>query len=123
MKMVSTCNYKNIIKTPHVTRNFLYIVDVTPPSITCSPSITKRVTNYGTDGGAKITWNPPKAIDNSGVPPTVFQSSSQQDPGSVFSFGKHNISYTAIDGAGNKATCQLMIYVGMFVHRGLLLCL
>ena len=56
---------------------------------------------------ARVTWQQPEATDNSGEIPTL---SSNRQPGDVFDVpGSYPISYKAVDGSGNEATCEFQV--------------
>ena len=53
-----------------------------------------------------VTWIPPTATDNSGGIPVV---SSSHQPGSVFSVGTAQVTYTFTDSSGNQAQCSFTV--------------
>ena len=63
-------------------------------------------TNIGKDF-ATLNWTEPNATDNSGVV-TV---SSSNTPGLRFYIGSTNVTYTAIDPSGNRATSTFKVTV------------
>ncbi|XP_022107714.1 hyalin-like isoform X5 [Acanthaster planci] len=79
--------------------------DVIPPVIVNCPPDQAYVIPAGNQFMI-ITWNPPSAIDNSGVQPTV---ESNRIPGDVFAEGTTVVMYNFTDPAGNSATCEFNI--------------
>ena len=81
-------------------------LDYTPPTFSCPPSIVRQ-----TSGGAAvtITWPTPTATD-AGVSIPVRQTEGQSS-GSQFGIGRHTVTYTARDTAGNTAFCSFTITV------------
>ncbi|WP_223276068.1 HYR domain-containing protein [Algoriphagus aquimarinus] len=57
--------------------------------------------------GALVSWTEPTATDNSG---SVILTSNLE-PGTIFPVGVTTVIYTAIDGAGNEATCSFNVTV------------
>lgn len=77
--------------------------DIEPPSVDYCPKdktiITqKQLTN--------VSWEEPKFSDNSGD----FYKTSNRVPGKM-SWGKYEVTYTAIDKSRNWATCRFKINV------------
>lgn len=56
---------------------------------------------------ATATWTPPTATDNC----SVESVNSTHTPGSIFSLGTTQVTYTATDGSGNTATCVFNVVV------------
>lgn len=57
---------------------------------------------------AQVNWSDPVATDNSGTAPS--QTSNYKSP-HRFSQGDHVITYTAVDGSGNRASCTFAIKI------------
>ncbi|XP_038069011.1 mucin-17-like isoform X20 [Patiria miniata] len=79
--------------------------DVTPPQILNCPLDQAYVIPAGNQFMI-IMWNPPTAIDNSGVPPAVV---SNRIPGDVFGIGETVVMYNFTDPSDNMATCEFTI--------------
>ena len=65
---------------------------------------------YNTDSGlatAVVTWSKPEPTDTSG---TVTLTSSRS-PGSSFDVGTANVTYTAIDEAGNTVSATFTVTI------------
>ncbi|XP_060601666.1 uncharacterized protein LOC132754927 [Ruditapes philippinarum] len=78
--------------------------DVDPPMFASCPETVKvRTADYST----YVNWTVPEAIDNVKVK-TV---ESTHTPGSHFLPGETKVNYTAIDVAGNTATCVFSVFV------------
>ncbi|XP_077986853.1 uncharacterized protein LOC144441178 isoform X2 [Glandiceps talaboti] len=75
-------------------------IDIENPVLHVCPS---DITIYTPEGkkSAKASWNEPFTTDNSGDVSTT----SSHRPGSSFVIGETEITYTAIDAAGNFASC------------------
>lgn len=80
------------------------VTDNTPPAITGCPG--NRTVNANGSCLAVVTWTPPLATDNCTVSLT-----STHSPGSTFPLGLTKVTYTAIDGAGNKTLCEFNVTV------------
>ncbi|XP_063955696.1 hyalin-like isoform X1 [Lytechinus pictus] len=77
------------------------VKDEQPPWLTCPESLN-------VNNSALATWNVPIASDNSGK---VLLSSSHS-PGSYFQINTSTeITYTAVDGSGNSATCSFNLTI------------
>ncbi|XP_066267549.1 low-density lipoprotein receptor-related protein 6-like [Branchiostoma lanceolatum] len=81
------------------------ILDTHPPTILDCPG---NITMVMATDGVTVTWDAPRAVDNSGRDVTLTAS---KDPGSRFYFSdpEHVVTYTARDIAGNTATCDFWI--------------
>ncbi|CAH1244503.1 LRP6 [Branchiostoma lanceolatum] len=81
------------------------ILDAHPPTILDCPG---NITMVTAADGVTVTWDAPRAVDNSGRDVTLAAS---KDPGSRFFFSdpEHVVTYTARDIAGNTATCDFWI--------------
>ena len=80
--------------------------DTQNPVLTCPPNVTVS-TDPGSCQGATVTWNTPTLTDNC----TAEISSSTHMSGDFFNLGSTTVTYTAIDGAGNVATCSFEVLV------------
>lgn len=85
------------------------IVDDDAPTFSgCPGDIT--VNNDPDLCGANVNWNPPAAVDL--CDGLVTPSRTLGDgPGSFFTVGSHDITYTATDASGNSATCSFTVTV------------
>lgn len=117
--------------------------DTTPPTFTnCHPHWTVSITTTST----VVTWTEPTATDDRPMslspgcvspPPhcirlpdfNVTPTRSGSAPGSTFTEGRHTITYTAQDLAGNIATCRVEFTVEIIrcpsipaVHHGVYVC-
>ncbi len=82
--------------------------DMTKPSITCPPAITKDVT--GMSGTCwTISYPNPTATDNCSTPSITRTSGAAS--GSCFPIGTYSINFKATDAKGNSNTCSLNIVV------------
>lgn len=80
--------------------------DATPPVIAgCPGDITVRPTPG--QCAAVVSWTPPTASDNCGVPSLV----ASHEPGSSFPVGTTTVTYTATDDASNTALCSFDVTV------------
>ncbi len=89
------------------TDNVVIIVnDATPPSITCTPSIS---TNATSAAGALVNYTAPVGTDNCSAATTT----RTQGPasGSVFPIGTTVVTYTVTDAAGLSASCSFNVIV------------
>ncbi|XP_030829233.1 mucin-3A isoform X32 [Strongylocentrotus purpuratus] len=82
------------------------LVDVTPPELFNCPTGISATANPGSSFAA-VTWTPPTATDNLGVPAV----SSNFPSGSSFPIGTTLVTYTAIDNFGNDASCSFNVVV------------
>jgi gliding motility-associated-like protein len=57
---------------------------------------------------ATVNWTQPSASDNCGSPINL---TSSKAPGSTFTLGTTTVTYTAVDAAGNSATCSFNVVV------------
>ncbi|HRI26987.1 MAG TPA: HYR domain-containing protein [Chitinophagales bacterium] len=81
------------------------VTDASPPTITC-PTVAPVVASAG-NCGAIVTWAPPVANDDTGIPTVSGTATS----GSSFPVGTTVVTFTATDGAGNTATCSFNVVV------------
>jgi large repetitive protein len=79
------------------------VVDVEPPTIADRPDIS--VTSASS---TPVSFTPPDASDNSGVPPVVVCAPAS---GSTFPLGITTVTCTATDGAGNTASSAFTVTV------------
>ncbi|KAJ8025225.1 Hyalin [Holothuria leucospilota] len=80
------------------------VKDISSPLILNCPQSKKVVSCRGS---RTVNWREPVAIDNSNVPPDVFQSHYPRM--SLFQHGTTTVSYTFRDGCGNIARCSFNI--------------
>ncbi|KAJ8041487.1 Hyalin [Holothuria leucospilota] len=84
------------------------VLDVTPPMIfNCSPDILAMKDR--SDKSFRISWNIPKAVDNSGGDLINFTQGPK--PGDIFETGDAKVSYTFIDESNNEAVCSFTVTV------------
>ncbi|XP_035679049.1 neurogenic locus notch homolog protein 1-like [Branchiostoma floridae] len=88
----------------------LTCTDVTKPVFHGCPSDVYVTADDG-EGSVNVTWTPPNATDSTGIVPTVTSTGVK----TTFGEGSHHVTYTAEDGAGNRAKCQFAVVVT--VHR------
>ncbi|PFX17351.1 Low-density lipoprotein receptor-related protein 6 [Stylophora pistillata] len=83
--------------------------DILPPTFDV-PCPASPLISYAERGkfSAKVNWTLPTAIDNSGLKPVI---NSNYHPPRIFRQGTYIITYSAVDQAGNKATCSFTIKV------------
>ncbi|XP_041472953.1 hyalin isoform X45 [Lytechinus variegatus] len=89
-----------------VTVTELAPVDVTPPELQNCPTGISATVNPGSSF-AVVTWTPPTATDNLGTPVVT----SNFPSGSSFPIGTTTVTYTAVDGNGNDASCSFDVVV------------
>ena len=82
----------------------LTVVDVTPPTITCSSNITTTCTSTN---GAQVSFAP-VVSDNCDLSPTV---NCQPPSGSFFPEGTTTVVCTATDASGNSNSCSFTVKV------------
>ncbi len=81
------------------------VVDATPPAFFNCPTIVD--VTAGPSCNAAATWTEPLGIDN-----CVFVAVTKtHSPGQTFPLGDTEVTYTAMDGAGNSATCKFTVRV------------
>ncbi|RUS81443.1 hypothetical protein EGW08_010783, partial [Elysia chlorotica] len=80
----------------------VHVEDYVPPKFKKCPHNIKRQTSLI---GQPITWQTPIALDNT-KEPTVTAS---HQPMSEFSIGTTQVTYTAMDAAGNRAVCTFNV--------------
>src|SRR5664279_1825840 len=84
------------------------VVDNTPPAFAgCPSNMTVFTGANATTCNAPATWTAPTATDNCGTPTVTVNHAS----GSIFSIGTTTVTYTAMDAAGNTATCTFVVTV------------
>ena len=88
-----------MLSTPHT-------VDNIAPVVNCINDVTTTVTAGST--GTSVSWIEPTATDNSGI---VSLTGRTHAPGSFFSVGTTQVTYTFTDGSGNSATCTFNVFV------------
>ncbi|XP_072181951.1 hyalin-like [Diadema setosum] len=84
------------------------VIDVVPPVITDCPNSQSLSTMPGLPH-SRVSWTEPLAADNSDQVSLVFNGPGTNN--GTYSIGEHNVSYTAIDDAGNMATCQFVVTI------------
>ena len=82
-------------------------IDTTPPVITGCPN-TVTVSAPAGSNFAFVSWNEPRASDNSGAPPT---RSRTHTPNSSFPIGTTPVTYRFLDASGNTASCNFAVVV------------
>ncbi|XP_038066488.1 uncharacterized protein LOC119736547 [Patiria miniata] len=86
-------------------------VDFIPPQfVTCPGNIDRTGSVGNATAGVSVSWPPPNATDSGGGTVTLYQTAGLPS-GSRFHEGTHSIAYTAIDAAGNTATCSFYVQV------------
>ena len=60
------------------------------------------------DSSIMVSWIPPNATDNSGVVASLDGTASSNDE---FGAGETNVTYTAVDPSGNRASCTFRVVV------------
>jgi gliding motility-associated-like protein len=85
------------------------VIDTTTPTITCPADIVIN-SSASLECGANVTWIIPTASDNCDNDIQV-ASSSPFSPGDFFPLGTTEITYFAIDDAGNLDSCKFNITV------------
>lgn len=99
----------NIPRNGSVPIEYLWLTKISPdtedPVISNCPT---DITVYRASGASNtiVTWTPPTATDNRTVTLT-----STHNSGAAFVLGETKVTYTAVDGAGNKATCSFNVIV------------
>lgn len=78
--------------------------DVIAPVISNCPSNITRTT---TGSNVNVTWTAPTATDNC----STANLTSNRNPGSAFSLGTTNVTYTATDAANNSSNCSFSVTV------------
>ncbi len=81
------------------------VKDVTGPTIVKCPELINL--NVTGNCKAKATWEPPVFTDACG--PVIVSSS--HNPGADFPVGSTEVTYTAVDGAGNESFCKFDVVV------------
>ncbi|MCS7037547.1 MAG: HYR domain-containing protein [Saprospiraceae bacterium] len=87
------------------------VLDATPPTVTCPPNLTLQITpdSTGQTGcSAEANFNLPKVQDLCDSAPTFLISPAL---GSTVFAGVTTVTVTAVDNAGNSASCQFLITV------------
>lgn len=75
-----------------------------PPRFKFCPSTVKVRTDKTS---VVVNWTSPEVTDNTGLRLVT----STHGPGNEFEPGEHQVNYTAVDFAGNQATCLFSVYV------------
>ncbi len=82
------------------------VVETVPPVLSACPPLTIIDLPPG-DCDTVVNWTPPTATDNCDLDTIITNIA----PGSIFVSGQTTVTYTAIDAAGNTATCSFDVYV------------
>ncbi len=98
----STCSFTVTITAQDPCTN-----DTQKPTFSGCPANIFLPTNTAINGAVAF-WNAPGAGDNCGV----VNFTASHTPGSVFPVGTTTVTYSAVDGAENAATCSFTITVG-----------
>ncbi|XP_030855019.1 uncharacterized protein LOC105438079 [Strongylocentrotus purpuratus] len=86
---------------------FIVVFDEEKPNITC-PALIK-VTTETNLSNARVSWPKPTAMDNSGrVTVSLIGPGSN---GGIFNIGDTDVSYRAVDDAGNPSSCIVTVRV------------
>ncbi len=81
--------------------------DTTPPVVTFCPENIVQDTAIGSTS-AIVTWEEPRAMDNSGIPPVVTRT---HESGTRFDVGETRVTYTFTDESSNRNTCSFLVTV------------
>lgn len=84
-------------------------VDVTSPEIRCPPDVTVEAQDG--ENFAWISWDPPSATDNSGIPPDITSIPAVTEQPMRFRIGTSTVVYKALDRRGNQASCTFQVTV------------
>lgn len=84
-------------------------VDVTPPTIACPADV--MIETEEDESFAHVSWDPPRAIDNSGIPPEVVSVPAVTEQPMRFRIGTSTVTYMAHDRRGNQAECSFQVTV------------
>src|SRR5205814_386645 len=82
------------------------VVDAQPPVLSDCPANITRPAAAG-QCSTTVTWTPPTATDNCGSPGVA----ASHNPGATFAVGTTTVTYTAMDSAGNTATCSFTVSI------------
>ncbi|XP_064199795.1 sushi, von Willebrand factor type A, EGF and pentraxin domain-containing protein 1 isoform X2 [Anguilla rostrata] len=82
--------------------------DLEPPQITCPRDVMAETAEH--HGSANVSWDAPRAQDNSGEE-VVVQMTPIFTPPQMFPIGEERITYMATDGSGNRANCSFTVRV------------
>jgi hypothetical protein len=94
----ATCSFTVTVTNPCAN-------DVVKPVFTnCPINIAQTITTGTT---ATVTWTPPTATDNCGIPLVTNTHSA----GTIFPLGPTTVTYTATDARNNTATCSFIVTV------------
>ena len=83
------------------------VPDTLAPVISNCPDDITVVAPVG-ETTVAVFWDPPTAVDDSGIYPAIFASSN---PGDVFRRGDMEVIYLFLDGTFNRATCRFIVTV------------
>ena len=84
-----------------------FFLDEEMPNITCPGPI--KVTTETNLPSATVSWPEPDATDNSGD--VTVKLISPGSNGGTFNIGETNVSYRAVDDAGNPNSCIVVVRV------------
>ncbi|XP_077984041.1 sushi, von Willebrand factor type A, EGF and pentraxin domain-containing protein 1-like [Glandiceps talaboti] len=84
--------------------------DTEPPKLRNCPGDIVRTTDLH-KATARISWNPPKATDNTGVEPTVTTFPRKIKPPHWFQVGDTEVTYIAMDDEDLVSTCRFTVTV------------
>ena len=82
-------------------------VDIELPSFNGCPDDITVESSFGDCDEAVVTWVPPSATDNCGIAYT----SSNYNPGDVFTSGQTMVEYVTTDNCGNSVSCSFIVDV------------
>ncbi|XP_061107701.1 sushi, von Willebrand factor type A, EGF and pentraxin domain-containing protein 1 isoform X3 [Conger conger] len=82
--------------------------DLEPPRIFCPGDVVAETAEH--HGSANVSWDAPRARDNSGQE-VVVQMTPIFIPPQMFPIGEERITYTATDRSGNRANCSFTVRV------------
>ena len=84
-------------------------VDVTPPVIICPADVMVEAEEG--ESFASVSWDPPRATDNSGNAPDVVSVPAVTEQPMRFPIGTSTVTYVAHDRRGNQAECAFQVTV------------
>ncbi|XP_063401402.1 sushi, von Willebrand factor type A, EGF and pentraxin domain-containing protein 1-like [Mytilus trossulus] len=82
--------------------------DTSPPIMKCPPDV--EIDADPDDSSAEVIWQPPVALDNSGIRPIVTVVPAIEPP-KRFPIGFTKVKYIAEDLSGNKIKCKFTVHV------------
>lgn len=87
---------------------YLLFADTSPPIMKCPPDV--EIDADPDDISAEVVWQPPVALDNSGIRPIVIVVPAIEPP-KRFPIGFTKVKYIAEDLSGNKIKCKFTVHV------------